>query len=159
MLLLWTNPGWRCCHLSARCFSMQQYHVCYARSADLHLDTQERQEVLLIQIVHYDQWWASWIVGAIARRTVLQSKRANFLIFIAPQLVNYWYFSNKNTFKPKKKKCLFPYISIEKLYKCSSIFQQNVANFDFNCEYLENASTSRLLIWYNSISLQPLHDP
>ena len=26
-------------------------------------------------------------------------------------------------------------------------FQQNLANFDFNCEYLENASSSRLLIW------------
>ena len=92
-----------------------------------------------------------------------RAREQNFLIFIfkqncPPRLVKYCYFSNKNTFPAKKKFfMIFPYIIIEKPYKCSSIFLQKLAIFDFNCKYLENANTLKLLIRYHSTSLQPLH--
>ena len=56
---------------------------------------------------------------------------------------------------------IFPIEFNIKTIQVQLAFQQTseVANFDFNCEYLENASSYGLLIWYHSMSLQSLRVP
>ena len=44
-------------------YSIMEQYMCHARSADLDVH-EERQEAFVI--VCCDQWWVSWVVGAIA---------------------------------------------------------------------------------------------
>ena len=70
-----------------------------------------------------------------------RAREQNIFIFIFKQnfCPQSWYFKNKNAFQPKFFSSLFPYITMDKLYKCSSLFQQN-----HGCKFWLN-STANIL--------------
>ena len=113
------NIGFDICFLVETLYNIDQVY-----KASIQLAFPIFLVIIVIVASEYSSKFAK-IIGKGNPVAVLQSKSKTFLFIFCPPNI-------ENTFEPKKFSSLFPYISTEKPYKCSTLFQQNVANFDFN---------------------------